>query len=200
MAGVSGGDGITTATATPKLRSRKGGAAVPLDDTDKRLMNLLQSSFPLEAEPFARRVTTLLMQSLEALAQAAETTKTDGLLDPARNPGLSANLCESLLLLRPTGDRARLTISADWARAWLPPSREPGRQVQLAQSAFNLAEVVAPQLRTMAQSQPMRFIGFVDALRGQPSRGHGAGAQTRPRRSVHGRGGQRRGDLLDGTR
>jgi DNA-binding Lrp family transcriptional regulator len=45
-------DGITTATATPKLRSRKGGAAVPLDETDKRLMNLLQSSFPLHPEPF----------------------------------------------------------------------------------------------------------------------------------------------------
>jgi DNA-binding Lrp family transcriptional regulator len=41
------------AVARPKLRSRKGGAAVPLDDTDKRLMNLLQSSFPLDAEPFA---------------------------------------------------------------------------------------------------------------------------------------------------
>ncbi len=37
----------------PKVRSRKGGSAVPLDDQDKRLMNLLQSSFPLEAEPFA---------------------------------------------------------------------------------------------------------------------------------------------------
>jgi siroheme decarboxylase len=41
------------AVARPKLRSRKGGAAVPLDDTDKRLMNLLQSSFPLDPEPFA---------------------------------------------------------------------------------------------------------------------------------------------------
>lgn len=41
------------ATAKPKLRSRKGGAAVPLDDDDRRLMNLLQSRFPLVPEPFA---------------------------------------------------------------------------------------------------------------------------------------------------
>src|SRR5881394_3864384 len=33
-----------------KARSRKYGAAIPLDETDKRLMNLLQSSFPLAAE------------------------------------------------------------------------------------------------------------------------------------------------------
>ena len=31
-----------------KARSRKDGAAIPLDETDKRLMNLLQSSFPLD--------------------------------------------------------------------------------------------------------------------------------------------------------
>jgi DNA-binding Lrp family transcriptional regulator len=37
----------------PKVRSRKDGAAIPLDEVDKRLMNLLQSSFPLDPEPFA---------------------------------------------------------------------------------------------------------------------------------------------------
>jgi siroheme decarboxylase len=36
-----------------KARSRRDGAAIPLDDTDKRLMNVLQSRFPLDAEPFA---------------------------------------------------------------------------------------------------------------------------------------------------
>jgi DNA-binding Lrp family transcriptional regulator len=38
--------------ATPKLRSREHGAAVPLTDWDRRLLNLLQSSFPLAPHPF----------------------------------------------------------------------------------------------------------------------------------------------------
>jgi len=40
------------AVARPKVRSRAGGAAIPLDEVDKRVMNLLQSRFPLDAEPF----------------------------------------------------------------------------------------------------------------------------------------------------
>ncbi len=36
-----------------KVRSRKDGSAVPLDDTDRRLLNLLQGSFPLAERPFA---------------------------------------------------------------------------------------------------------------------------------------------------
>jgi siroheme decarboxylase len=36
----------------PKVRSRREGAAIPLDAADKLLLNLLQSSFRLEPEPF----------------------------------------------------------------------------------------------------------------------------------------------------
>ena len=36
----------------PKVRSRAGGAAIPLDDDDKRLMNVLQSNFPLAPAPW----------------------------------------------------------------------------------------------------------------------------------------------------
>jgi siroheme decarboxylase len=38
--------------AIAKLRERAGGSAAPLDDTDKRLLNALQSSFPLHPRPF----------------------------------------------------------------------------------------------------------------------------------------------------
>jgi siroheme decarboxylase len=36
----------------PKLRSRKHGAATPLDDIDKRLLNLMQGSFPIAPRPY----------------------------------------------------------------------------------------------------------------------------------------------------
>ena len=39
--------------ASLKVRSRRGGSAVPLDELDKRLLNLLQGSFPLAERPFA---------------------------------------------------------------------------------------------------------------------------------------------------
>ena len=38
--------------AIPKVRSRKDGAAVALDELDKRLLNLMQGSFPLAPRPY----------------------------------------------------------------------------------------------------------------------------------------------------
>jgi siroheme decarboxylase len=40
--------------ASLKVRSRREGAAVPLDETDKKLLNLMQGSFALDPRPFAR--------------------------------------------------------------------------------------------------------------------------------------------------
>ena len=41
-----------------KVRSRKDGSAVPLDELDRKLLNLLQGSFPIAARPY-RRVAEL---------------------------------------------------------------------------------------------------------------------------------------------
>ncbi len=50
-------DGITDAASGRtglKTRSRKHGAAIPLDELDKRLLNLMQGSFPIEPRPYLR--------------------------------------------------------------------------------------------------------------------------------------------------
>jgi siroheme decarboxylase len=44
---------VASVRAAPKVRSRRDGAAVPLDELDKRLLNLLQGSFPLAERPYA---------------------------------------------------------------------------------------------------------------------------------------------------
>jgi DNA-binding Lrp family transcriptional regulator len=49
--------------AQPKLRSRKHGAAIPLDELDKKLLNLMQGRFPLEPRPY------------ESVARAAEVSE-----------------------------------------------------------------------------------------------------------------------------
>ncbi|MCW2987216.1 MAG: putative transcriptional regulator, AsnC family [Solirubrobacterales bacterium] len=52
-----------------KARSRKDGSAIPLDETDKRLMNLLQSSFPIDPEPFALLASEADLQLDDVLAR-----------------------------------------------------------------------------------------------------------------------------------
>jgi DNA-binding Lrp family transcriptional regulator len=55
-------------TAVPKIRSRKGGAAAPIDDVDRRVLNLMQGGFPLDPRPYA------------AVAAAAALTEDEVLL------------------------------------------------------------------------------------------------------------------------
>ncbi len=53
----------------PKLRSRKHGAAVPLDDLDKRLLNLMQGRFPIAARPYAAVAGEAGISEEEAMAR-----------------------------------------------------------------------------------------------------------------------------------
>lgn len=56
-------------TATPKIRSRKDGSAVPLDDTDRKLLNLMQGSFPLAPKPYASVAAAAGITEAEVLAR-----------------------------------------------------------------------------------------------------------------------------------
>ena len=133
-------------------------------------LDLKADWFDPHGEPFSRRVTSLLMQTLEELSQAADTKQIDELVDTSRHRGISANLCEALLLIRPDGERARVQVSTSWSRAFLPKARESKRDVELRQETFDVAEVLAPKLRSLPEPRVDRFLGFVDELRGQPTR------------------------------
>jgi DNA-binding Lrp family transcriptional regulator len=58
-----------------KVRSRKDGSAVPLDDLDRKLLNLLQGSFPLAERPFAH------VAQLAGLPEDEVLRRTQRLLD-----------------------------------------------------------------------------------------------------------------------
>jgi DNA-binding Lrp family transcriptional regulator len=44
---------VRTGNFQPKTRSRRDGAAIPLDELDKKLLNLMQGKFPLAPRPYA---------------------------------------------------------------------------------------------------------------------------------------------------
>jgi siroheme decarboxylase len=58
--------------ATPKLRSRTQGAAIVLDDLDRRLLNLMQGSFPLVPRPYAAVAAEAGIEEERAMTRVAE--------------------------------------------------------------------------------------------------------------------------------
>jgi siroheme decarboxylase len=57
--------------ASVKVRSRAGGSAVPLDDLDRRLLNLMQGSFPLAPRPYAAVARAAEIGEDEVLARVS---------------------------------------------------------------------------------------------------------------------------------
>ncbi|MGO9489496.1 MAG: AsnC family transcriptional regulator [Solirubrobacteraceae bacterium] len=62
-------DAVRAAAATPKTRSRRDGAAVPLDELDRRLLNLMQGSFPIAPRPYAHVAGLAEVSQEEAMAR-----------------------------------------------------------------------------------------------------------------------------------
>ncbi len=60
---------LTPAAPVAKVRSRKDGAAVPLDELDRKLLNLMQGSVPLEPRPYARVAELAEVAEEEVLAR-----------------------------------------------------------------------------------------------------------------------------------
>ncbi len=66
----SGSEEPAPKLAQSKARSRKDGAAIPLDEGDKRLMNVMQSEFPLVPEPYPAIAERAGLELDDAMARA----------------------------------------------------------------------------------------------------------------------------------
>ena len=97
------------ASVTPKLRSRKDGAAVPLDEFDRRLLNTMQGAFPIEPRPYAAVGRALDVPEERVLALFRHKGATaviryelpnlrafNFVIDNALEGGVNASLCQDL--------------------------------------------------------------------------------------------------------
>jgi siroheme decarboxylase len=75
LADQAAADAERAAAATPKLRSRKDGAAIALEDIDRRLLNLMQGSFPIAPRPYRH------VAELGEIAEAEVMSRVQHLLD-----------------------------------------------------------------------------------------------------------------------
>lgn len=98
---------------------------------------------PLE-EPYGRRVTRLLMETLHAVKQRLARADDASLLaDPP--PGVSFNLLSALSDMKPLGERSTLEVAARWSLG-RPPPEVPAR-VSFDEPQFATMRAVAVALR-----------------------------------------------------
>lgn len=117
-------------------------------------------------EPFARRVTARLMASLSIVGEAAQSERLDPILAGIVD-GVSANLCDALVNMKPTGEQSRLDIKMSWSRS--RPTLPEGipQSVTFTQPDFEFIEEAGRQLRARALPKRERFVGKVFSLQSE---------------------------------
>jgi hypothetical protein len=122
-----------------------------------------------DQDPFTRRVTGLLMRSVERLSQCDSGAKREGILrEVDHEPTLSANFCEGLLDLIPTDDDALLDIGAVWDRT-LPASANHSFPsiIRISREIIPHVEYLAAKLRPAKLLDRQYYVGSVETLDGR---------------------------------
>lgn len=116
-----------------------------------------------EDEPFNRRVTRMLATALGAIKTAAELGVTRGDLsafEAGIEHGISADLCESLALVRDCATVALLEVKIGWASARRPIS-PPATLHQLAPDALDVIREAGRVLRERTPVEDFELEGLV---------------------------------------
>ncbi len=169
-----------------KVRSRKDGSAVPLDDLDRKLLNLLQGRFPLEPRPFLR------VAELAEVPEAEVLTRTQRLLDERIIRQVTPIFDTRVLGYRSMLVAARIDADNPWRAAkivnshpgvshnylrnhdfnmWFTIAVEPGSRLGLEGTLDVLAELTGaesvrqlPTIRLFKIRMDLEMEGGTDAL------------------------------------
>lgn len=124
-----------------------------------------QADLVSDAQPFARRATSLLGRALTELNSAIEENRVNSVVDQAE-PLVSANLCEAILKMRPADETGALEFIPSWASSEPMADDRLSRPVMFSADEFSSIEDVYRQLRPVEGPTAKPWIAFVDELKG----------------------------------
>ncbi len=103
------------------------------------------------SEPFGRRVTQQLAQSVAIAAQAAALATREGRLDPLEDAvaqGVSANLLDALAAFGAASDaQGSFSLELDWASAWERPPRTVPDRVEVEGAWLSMMQRASASFR-----------------------------------------------------
>jgi hypothetical protein len=114
-------------------------------------------------DPYERRVTRILMDSLSALDIAARDATLHSNMDPFQNAverGVSANLCDALVGLSAVSSGDNLDMQISWSRT-RPVSPTIPARVLFGSDTIQVVEEAARMFREVAPSEDCEVTGFV---------------------------------------
>ena len=130
----------------------------PVPPALQRVMDFVDQESRLGMEPFPRRVTTRLMSTLGFVSDAIQAGNLGQILEGI-DQGVSANFCDALQAMKPSGDQSRLEISVSWARSRGPVPASVPQAVSFPQESFLFIAEAGRQLRFRAFAQPEEYRG-----------------------------------------
>jgi hypothetical protein len=130
----------------------------PVPPEIQKVMDFVDQGFRLGLEPFPRRVTTRLMSTLAFVSDAIQTGNPGQILEGI-DQGVSANFCDALKAMKPSGDQSRLEISVTWAATRGHVPETVPKSVSFPQDTFSFIEEAGRELRIRAFAKPERYRG-----------------------------------------
>ncbi len=121
-------------------------------------MDFVDQESRLVMEPFPRRVTTRLMSTLGFVSDAIQAGNLGQILEGIEQ-GVSANFCDALQAMKPSGDQSRLEISISWARSRGPVPASVPQAVSFPQESFLFIAEAGRQLRFRAFARAEEYRG-----------------------------------------